>query len=143
MIRVESVEDSNTIKFVSEKTRDVEPFSFAAEAHFGEDTFYLSPTDMSLATASKDPLTEAQRYVLGYIALNGPSSKKDIEDNANNCSSGSARNAIYKLANETLELIERVNDGGQGSKAIYDLTEKGRRVVKENLLDIKIFPGSE
>ena len=98
--------------------------------------------DITSATTSKDPLKDSHRYVLRYIALNGPSSKQDIEENANTCSSGSAKNGIYDLVDEPFELIERANDGGQGSKAIYDLTEKGKQIVDEYSLDIKIFPES-
>ena len=36
MIKVESAADSDTIKFSTEKARDIEPIAFAAEAHFGE-----------------------------------------------------------------------------------------------------------
>jgi len=119
LIKVESEPDSPEITFKTEKSRDTAPMKFAAEAHFAEPEFWLSPTEMPQQALPQKP---SQDYVLGYLEMNGPSKLKDIVNNADICSGGTARNMVFHLQKEGL--ITRVDEGGQGKEATYDLTRE-------------------
>jgi hypothetical protein len=67
---------------------------------------------------------------------NGEASTVDIKNNADTCSSGSAQNSIYKLAN--LKLIARSDGGsGGGSKSKYKLTNAGEAYIVDNPEQVK------
>lgn len=128
MLSIESKPDSPNIDFQSIKTRDTESMRFAAVAHFeGDDTpggeqFWLTES----TPAEKLPVTgKGEKYVLLYLFQNGDSPKNEIENNADRCSAGTARNAIYSLAEGGY--ITRKDTGGVGrtSEAVYGLTEAG------------------
>lgn len=121
LLSVESKTDNNEIVFKTEKARDTTASTFAASANFMPDMFWLSPS--TIASASQE-FNKGQRYVLRYLLVNGASAVKDISNNADSCSEVTARNSVYNLAEQGF--ITRVNGGGQGAKAIYDLNNKGR-----------------
>lgn len=120
LIKVESKKESPNMDFKVEKNRDGKPVNFAAVAHFEEDKFFLA----SSISSQKQIISKPRKYVLGYLRNNGASSMIDIVDHANICAGSSARQAVYELAEQ--ELVKRVDNGGSGVKAIYDLTEKGK-----------------
>ena len=70
----------------------------------------------------------AKIHVLQYLKSNGPSQIPDIIENPEITSSKSARNAIYELAKE--DCVMRVDDGGTGQTATYDLKQKGHEIIK-------------
>lgn len=70
MLLIESDPGSRRLDFSFEKARDTEPFRFAAEAHFGDETFHLSPA----AVEGRTGLGLAQNYVLRHLAEHGPAS---------------------------------------------------------------------
>jgi hypothetical protein len=120
LVSVESRTGSDEIIFKTEKARDVIASSFGASANFMTDMFWLRP---STASTSQE-FSKGQRYVLRYLLANGASPMNDIMSNADSCSERTAKNSVYSLADAGF--VARTNDGGQGAKAIYDLTDKGR-----------------
>jgi hypothetical protein len=119
MLKVESKRDSPNIDFKSEKTRDIEPFAFAAIANFHPDeTFNLSPSTPSIP---EDHHSDSENYVLEFLKK-CDATIGEIEANANVCSSAAARGATYRLAKTGK--IERKNTGAKGVPAIYGLKRK-------------------
>jgi len=127
MLEVQSKSDSNTIKYKTEKVRDTEPFSFTAEAHFLEETFWLTSGEVG---KKKSKLNKPQDYVIRFLADKGASLKIDIEENADIYSNNVVRQAIYKLKRQ--EMIKRTDSGNSGKKATYDLTDIGREYATES-----------
>jgi DNA-binding HxlR family transcriptional regulator len=125
LLSVDSKADSNEITFKTEKARDTTSSTFAASANFMPDMFWLIPSTAS----SFEVISKGQRYVLRYLLANGESPLKDISSNADSCSEVTARNSVYSLADQ--DFITRTNGGGQGAKAIYDLTDKGRETASK------------
>ena len=130
LVSVESKTGANEIAFRTEKARDTLPVHFGANAAFMPGSFSLSASASAAGTASSRAslLNQGERYVLRYLLKNGVSSVRDISDNADSCSAATARNATYDLAAK--ELVVRTNGGGQGVKAEYDLTEKGKKAAR-------------
>jgi hypothetical protein len=117
MIKIESDDGSNWINFKSEKNRDGEALQFSACATWNETQFYLSPVEGVVRTKTRPA---SQRYVLDYLEKNGgAASVQEIMDHAEECSPQAARQAIYVLAGD--KLIKRVNVGGKGIGAMYEL----------------------
>lgn len=120
MLSVESKAESPNIDFEAVKTRDGEPFKFSATAEFDKenDTFRLVATGSTARRGQK--FTRAQKYVVRYLRNAGcKASKADIEGAADVCSAGTARNAIYQLAE--MGILTRCDDGGRGSDAAYQI----------------------
>lgn len=126
MLIVSSKPESQNIDFKTEKARDTEPVHFSGVANFMPDKFWLisSPTSGKAQSFNK-----GQRYVLRYLHLNGESTIQDIKNNADTCSSETARQMVYALVEGGF--ISRINKGGQGSKAIFGLTDKGKVRVEK------------
>lgn len=122
LLSVESKTGKNEITFKTEKARDTIASSFAASANFMTEKFWLIP---STTTPTLGIFSKGQRYVLRYLLANGESSMKDIMDKADSCNTTAAKNGVYELAEKGL--VKRVNDGGRGVMAIYDLTDKGKK----------------
>jgi archaellum biogenesis ATPase FlaH len=116
LILVESKHGSNLVDFKSEKVRETGQFQFKAECHFEPDTFLLTP---NTSTIPKQSLSKSKTYVIRYLTTHGESTLDDIKNNADTCSANAARQAVYDLASDGV--VYRVNVGGQGSEAIYDL----------------------
>ncbi len=115
MMRVESKSTSPNVDVESVKTRDVDPFTFAAQIHFEDDKVWFTE-----ALFTKDEqLNPCQRYVMKYLQQHGESILKDIMNNADICMPGSAKNAVYKLVGK--HLVERTNSGSHGTSATYNI----------------------
>lgn len=120
MLAVEN-DGNGTLTVKSEKARDVDQVHFSALMNFGPDTFNLSPT---VAPPPKVVYTKGETFVLQYLGQHGPSEVPNIESNADICSKATAHNAVYALTKKGL--VQRVDPGGPGSKATYDLTKEGQ-----------------
>lgn len=120
MLMVDSKPDSPNIDFKTEKARDTEPIHFAAVANFMPDEFLLTASRIEDKARSFD---KSKRYVLRYLFLNGASGLSAIQANADQCSASTVRDAVYALVK--IGLVIRANGGGQGVKAIFDLTGEG------------------
>lgn len=115
MMRVESKSTSPSVDVESVKTRDVDPFTFAAQIHFEDEKVWFTE-----ALFTKDEkLNKGERYVMRYLNQHGKSWLADIKVNADTCSPITAGKGVYSLAERGL--IERVDSGGRGSKAMYDI----------------------
>lgn len=125
MLMVASETDSPNIDVKTIKARDTEPAHFAAVACFGQDVFNLAPSQAK----SKATLNKAQDFVIAFLAKNPNATYDDIGANAEpTCTPRTAENALRALASERMGYIKRTDGGkaGQGRKATFDLTEKGR-----------------
>jgi DNA-binding HxlR family transcriptional regulator len=125
MVSVESKSGSDEITFKAEKNRDYKESDFTASISFMADMVWLSP---STASATQKALGKGQRYVLRYLLENGASDLDAIKDNADSCSPGSAKNSVYNLVD--FGFIQRVDGGGTGVKAVWDLTDKGKEAAE-------------
>lgn len=124
LMQVESESGKDLINFEVIKARDTEPIKFAACAQFmslDPKMFWLIPA----ATPKKNKTYPVgQEYVLKYLLKNGRSKIDDILGNADVCSPETARKAVYALAK--IPLIERVDGGGRGVTAEYELNQEGQ-----------------
>lgn len=118
LLVAQSKPDDTTINFSFDKARDVEPFKFAARAVFDGDQVYLSAAEV---VTPERALSRSQQYVMRHLAEHGPSLIKDIMDHADVCAPGTARSAVYALAD--LGKVERVDAGGPGETARYALAK--------------------
>jgi predicted ATP-dependent serine protease len=116
MVQVQSENGSNFVNFKSEKNRDGGQSSWAAEAVWTTDQFYLQTSEQTLG----EKPNRSEAYVLGYLAKNGPALLDEIKDAADTCSAEAARKAVYRLA-EAGKII-RTNPGEKGSKARYGIS---------------------
>jgi hypothetical protein len=138
MLMAHSKQDSRFIEFQSVKTRDTGSIHFAAQIHFeperGEaERVWLSPAgtaDAGKANKAGEPFSEADRYVLDYLFEYGESGRQALLDYREGLSVGYIDKALKNLRERGL--IERVNEGKQGMKALYDLTEEGGKGTREN-----------
>jgi len=124
MLMVESDPAADAIIFKSDKARDTISPSFGADAHFDTDKFYLTSGQAPQPAGMK--INTACEYVLRYLSMQGQTMIEDIVSNADTCSPGQARKAIFTLAKPNMGYIRRANVGGFGIKAEYILTRKGQ-----------------
>jgi hypothetical protein len=118
MLQAKKPKDSNIVGFECAKTRDVTVDPFSAAANFEDGKFYLIPSNVSYSSEKKEKgFSDSQAYVMSYLAKHKEASVKEIMDHADSCSPNAARQAIYKLAKK--ECVERANEGGSGTEAIY------------------------
>jgi hypothetical protein len=129
MIKVESKQGNDLVNFKVEKNRDGEPQNFSAIANFSTEQFRLSASEYK----TKQDFSLSKRYVLHFLATKGASLVEDIKSHADRCSPDAARKAVYALADEGY--ANRVDEGGPGEKATYDITEKGLEAAKA-ILDL-------
>lgn len=131
VLNVESKASSKTIKFQTEKARDIEGMEFYAAATFAgdeqePDQFSLSARDEPTQEQDgKIKLRAGEEQVLLYLDNKGRSSTSEIVDAIG--SNSTARKSIMKLTH--CALIKRVDGGGPGEPAEYDLTPKGKEQV--------------
>ncbi|MGA2262820.1 MAG: hypothetical protein ABSH28_15475 [Acidobacteriota bacterium] len=126
MLKIESKPDSTLINFTCEKFRDELVSPFSATAHFEIGCFHLACAD---PVKTEKRLPDSEEYVLRFLTANGRSEVRKIMDRADTCSDIAARAAVYRLARKGR--IERVDEGGPGVKAVYDIK---KQAVTENLL---------
>jgi DNA-binding HxlR family transcriptional regulator len=127
LVCVEKPTGSDEIKFSVEKLRDGATSTFAATANFmtiDPKLFWLST---STATASIT-FGKGQKYVFRYLLENGASEITAISSNADSCSPDTARRSVYSLADTGH--VQRVDGGGAGVKAVYDLTDEGKEAAE-------------
>jgi len=122
LVHVKSDESSDRITFKSEKFRYGKPFKFNATLESSDDKFGLVQNSEQPGEGQRN-LGIAQRAIIDYLSKNGPSFTKDILANANGATPTAIKQAINKMVENGY--IHRVNEGGKGKKAMYDLTEKG------------------
>jgi DNA polymerase III delta prime subunit len=114
MIQVTSENGSNLVNFNTEKNRDGDKTTWAAEAIWAEDQFYLKPTTRQI---NEHSLAEA--YIINFLTDNGASYVDGMMDSADICSPQRARQAVYSLARKGI--IIRTNKGTR-RRAIYELS---------------------
>lgn len=124
LLQIESEPDKDLINFETIKARDTEPMKFSACAQFmmalDPKMFWLIPA----ATPKKiKTYSTGQEYVLRFLLKQGRSKIDDILGSADICSAETARKAVYALAK--VPLIERVDGGGRGVTAEYELNPEG------------------
>jgi hypothetical protein len=126
LLEVTSKPDSPNVDFAIEKSRDVEPFKFHAVCRWADATF-----DMVSSLPKKEVFfSKGERYVLCYLlGRGGTADKLDVENQADVCSAGTARNAIYALVEKGL--VRRTDDGKKGSPATIALTDTGRETAMD------------
>lgn len=126
VLQVESRGDTKTIKFQTEKARDIDALTFYATANFSGDRkepvqFYLTGRDEPDEAIH---FGNVARQIFVYLLKNGKSSRDDIS-NGVEAAVGSVRNEIGKLSLKD-KYIKRTDGGGKGTKATYELTKSGR-----------------
>lgn len=117
MIEVKSEDGSRFINFRTVKVRDIERLTWAAEAVWTEDQFYLRAAQ----TKEKTILSKSESYVIRYLEENPSASIDDIAGHADTCTETAAERAVYSLTSK--KLIKRIDGGGRGHKAIYALVK--------------------
>lgn len=126
VLQVESKDESKSIKFKSEKARDIDALTFYATANFSGDSkeplqFWLTGRD---APDEDIHFGIVAKQIMLYLLKNGKSEREDIQSGVE-AAAGSVRNEIARLALKD-KYIKRVDGGGKGSKATYELTKLGR-----------------
>ena len=124
MIEIKSDEDSRVVNFQTIKERDIERTSWAAEAVWKDDQFYLLPTETQERATAFTSKSEA--FVIRYLQERPSAAIDDIMGNADTCTPEAARRAVYTLANRGV--VARIDGGGRGSQAVYQLTEGGKKL---------------
>jgi hypothetical protein len=117
MLEVTSKQGSTFIDFKTTKPRKTKSREFSAQATWTGDQFYLS--EMINPVKSNPQYNKSQEYVIRYLNQNGPSLMAAIMDHADTCSGNAARQAVFSLVSK--KKLKRVDVGGPGSKATYDL----------------------
>ena len=125
MLMVESKSKSSEICFKTQKARDIEPVEFSAHIYFKTDKVWLSSHGVSDVLAQN--LNSSKKHVLTFLKSKGNSSVTSISKSSKKLNEGSLRQTVYDLRDDGL--IERTNDGGSGTSAIYGLTTLGKEVV--------------
>ncbi len=114
LLMVES--SDNHINFVIEKSRDVEPFTFAATARFDDGRFALLPAEPK---NMKRHYPGSQVHVLRYLAQNGDALLSEIGA-TDLFTPSTIRSAVRALVRDGS--VCRVDEGGAGKTATYGLT---------------------
>jgi len=117
MIQVTSENGSNLVTFNTEKNRDGDKTSWAAEAIWAEDQFFLKPTTRQLSERNR-----AETHIINFLKENGASYIDDMMASSDTCSTQGVRQAVYVLVRKGI--IVRTNTGTK-RRAIYDLSAPG------------------
>ena len=125
MLSVYSPPGQNLIRLSTLKSRDLEPITLHARAHFEPDRFYLTPTDETFPPH----LSKVERAVLSFIGEHETVSTHDLQTSLDFTSPGNIRTALHNLKGS--KYIQRINGDKRGEKAILQLTDKGLSLVKE------------
>lgn len=117
-LEIISENNSPNLDARSEKTRDVEPFTFAAAAWIDDltDSWDFRPTS---ATPRSQHLSKSEDYVTRWLTDHKAQTIAEIKDHADACSPVAARLAVYSLVKRGI--VNRSDAGGPGEKATYDL----------------------
>jgi len=126
MLQVKSEEqDGNYIEFKTTKTRDIEPVTFGAIAHWEGSEFYLTPTDAKPKKPSK-----SATWLLEYLTSNGPTSTPDLmaaAEAAGVCKGATIQKNIQFMTAGKMIYRTNPNDAGRGIEAIYDIPTKNEK----------------
>jgi hypothetical protein len=114
LVILSRADDSDVIHFKSEKSRDYQPFKFAARLNFEPGSFNLSPCD---APADVQRIRPSDEFVLRYLQEHPTATIEEVASNADVCSPRAAQLALYRLVK--LGQVYRTNAGGRGVKACY------------------------
>ena len=116
LLSVESKQDDGLITFKTEKMRDGEPLSFACEAKWTDEGFYLTQSEIT----ERAFLSKSQQYVLDFFTEKGDAKFADLLNFTGDLyAENTLRKAVQYLINE--KLLERKDDGGQRVEAIYGI----------------------
>jgi len=115
MIEVKSEDGSRFINFKTVKERDIERLTWAAEAVWTEDQFYLRAAEAK----EKTVLSKSEAYVIRYLEETLSATIDEIAGHADTCTEKAAERAVYALT--SMKLIKRIDGGGRGQKAVYAL----------------------
>jgi len=138
MLMIESEPESKTITFKTAKVRDILPQEFKATANFETlpDSTEVYKFNLSPGTTGNDPevirLSDSQEFVISYLDAHQTATIAEIMDAADTCSPTTARLALYALAKERIGIVSRVDAGGRGIDAIYNLTPKGQEYAEKH-----------
>jgi uncharacterized protein YfaS (alpha-2-macroglobulin family) len=108
MVQIQSDNGSNFVTFKGEKSRDAGQTSWAAEAVWDADEFYMRPLEHAL----QEHYSPAEEYVIRYLTEHGPALVSDIKAGADQCSPEAARTAVYRLVKRGR--VSRTNTGTTG-----------------------------
>lgn len=119
LMMVDSEQNSTTVIFKIELSRDTEPQSFGAQILFDN-----AMGTVRLINYAVDPgqetITKAEGYVIEYLKNHGRRAPlEDIANGADICSPATARRAVYHLAEKNL--VRRADAGTATQKATYEL----------------------
>lgn len=111
MVKIESKEDTNQIKFKSEKVRAGKPFTFYSEIHFEDGMVYMSESGPFAENKEK---TNYQKVILDYFEYhNNELFLTDFLDTVPSEKIESYRSTIYRMAKKgTIEKIEEESEYG-------------------------------
>jgi hypothetical protein len=115
LIQAESDPESPFINFKTEKNRQGKPSRWTMFATWTGDSFYLSA-----AEAKEKPMGRGEEFVMSFLKKNGASDKDAICGSAIDCSSDTARRAIYSLIDEG-KILRSNPSKDKKIKAIFDL----------------------
>jgi len=117
---IESSNTSNLVNFSTIKKRDGEPVEFSAVATWTEDQFYLDPIEYK----KTEHLSKCHQYTLDFFTERKQATFQDLIDFTGELySRTSLKGAVQELVNK--KRIQRVNEGGKGTPAIYGPVEVG------------------
>ena len=126
LLQVDSKQSTSTVDFSTIKARDIEPFRFAGESHFGNGEFWLSLTTPAQKTASKIPA--AYTLVLQVLKDKGIASRSTLKQAAAGASpsfsGGTIDNAINDLSQDGFIYRTNPNQSGRGVEALYAMKTK-------------------
>ncbi len=126
LLNVEKKNESNNMTFKTEKARDTTAGAFGATMNFDGGKFWLTASEYDRNTAL---YKNGELYVMRYLKASGTGTQADIQGSADGCTENQARLSVYKLVN--MGLVERINAGGAGIKAIFALTDKGKESAEK------------
>ena len=118
LLSVESKQEDGLITFKTEKMRDGEPLSFACEAKWTDEGFYLTQSEAT----EKAFLSKSQQFALDFFTEKGDGTVNQLSDYAGELyTRGTLVKAVQYLINE--KLLERKDDGKRGAEATYGISK--------------------
>jgi len=128
-LQVSRGDAAGTLKIESVKARDIEPVTFACRPTWDAitETFCLAAVE---ARPAGQMFGKGEKYILRYLweHPNG-AGKREIENHADVCSAGTARNSLYALVSKGF--AKRTDEGGSGDAATFALTATGKSAARD------------
>jgi hypothetical protein len=110
MVQIISNSDDPLITFKTEKNRDGNYRSWAAEAIWEDNIFRLESVPIKRKNSGRE------EYVLKYLLEHGESWMNDIIKNPIGCTSSGAKKAVYSLSEDGKVIRTNPEDGNKGAK---------------------------